>query len=122
MKTLRNWNDLAPYGIICLTGEACGYGMRLLCDVTPAGKASIERFFCALDMTMTLQLPSNWNCSDGQIGAIMLPPDIFTPLAAFLLMDVSKCRIVLTTHENGVLGIEESDGDAHELTVRKHYT
>ena len=34
MKSINCWNDLEPFGLIVLTGEACGLSYRLLCDVT----------------------------------------------------------------------------------------
>jgi hypothetical protein len=47
MKSIRCWDDLSRYGILPLTGEACGLSYRLLCDVTAAGKRIIEK---ALDV------------------------------------------------------------------------
>ena len=38
MKTVNCWNDLEPYGIVLLTGEACGLCYRLLCDLTEQGR------------------------------------------------------------------------------------
>ena len=38
MKTVTCFNDLAAYGIEPLTGEACGLGYRILCDVTERGR------------------------------------------------------------------------------------
>ena len=38
MKSIRCWDDLSPFGIVPLTGEACGLSYRILCDVTAAGK------------------------------------------------------------------------------------
>jgi len=43
MKTINCWDDLSRYGIVLLTGEACGLSYRLLCDVTAAGKRVIEK-------------------------------------------------------------------------------
>lgn len=43
MKTVRSWNDLRPYGIDLLTGEACGMMYRYLCDVTEQGKKAVEK-------------------------------------------------------------------------------
>lgn len=38
MKTVRRWDDLAEFGIVPLTGEACGLMYRILCDLTDRGK------------------------------------------------------------------------------------
>ena len=33
MQKITCWDDLRPYGIGALTGEACGLSYRILCDV-----------------------------------------------------------------------------------------
>lgn len=41
----HNLKDLREYGIEWLTGEACHYGMRILCDLTVPGLRLVTRFF-----------------------------------------------------------------------------
>ncbi len=101
MKSISNWNQLGEYGIDCLTGEACAYGYRLLCDVTARGKRIIE---ACLGVEVTLKEP--WN-SKG-IGSIMLPPHMLTPLAVFSLFNVG-CPQVFIMHDGSVYGVEASD-------------
>lgn len=43
MKTIHSWDDLSKYGIVPLTGEACGLMYRILCDVTARGKRLVEK-------------------------------------------------------------------------------
>ena len=43
MKSVHCWNDLEKFGVVLLTGEACGLSYRLLCDVTARGKKTLER-------------------------------------------------------------------------------
>lgn len=81
MKTLRGFRDLEEYGIISLTGEACGLSMRLLCDLTPEGVSAIEEF-----LGIRIRTGNNWNSREGQVASIMLPHGIFHELAAFLLV------------------------------------
>ena len=50
MQTIRSWDDLSAFGIVPLTGEACGLSYRLLCDVTAQGKKPWKR---ALDVALT---------------------------------------------------------------------
>ena len=60
MQKITCWDDLRPYGIDVLTGEACGLSYRILCDVTESGKQTIQK---ALGIT-NLGLPDNWNRGD----------------------------------------------------------
>ena len=78
-EAIRDWNDLRKHGINCLTGEACGLGMRLLCDLTEQGVETIKAFFGA-----DLQLAENWN--SGGVASCMLPRSILKDLAAFCLI------------------------------------
>ena len=45
MKTIGSWNDLQPFGIEPLTGEACGLMYRILFDVTEAGGKIVGKCF-----------------------------------------------------------------------------
>ena len=77
MKTINCWDDLSQYGIVPLTGEACGLSYRILCDVTAAGKRIIEK---ALDVAQ-LGSAQNWNtgkAEDRHVGCIMLAPEILS--------------------------------------------
>ena len=43
MKTIVRWDHLSEFGIIPLTGESCGLGYRMLCDVTVKGKIILKK-------------------------------------------------------------------------------
>lgn len=84
-----SWQDLYHFGIDCLTGEACGVNMRILCDVNKQGKRLLEKVFGAVE----IRLPENWNsgnrfpANDKSIGAVLLPYDLFTTLTVFALLE-----------------------------------
>ena len=102
MKSIACWEDLRPFGIIPLTGEACGLMMRILCDVTPAGKTALEKCF---DCQLTL--PEPWNHRERQIGSVMLSPEMMVPVGIFALLE-SGCREVF--RKGDVLyGVELTD-------------
>jgi hypothetical protein len=103
MKTLRSWNDLAPYGIDVLTGEACAYNYRLLCDMTPAGMSLFRAVFGLHEIA----LPEGWNNNEAR--SIMLPRDMFEPLAVFALLTVEHCTKVYVTYMGLVHGVEQTD-------------
>ncbi|MFO0887906.1 MAG: hypothetical protein U0790_02045 [Isosphaeraceae bacterium] len=106
MKTVNSWRDLERYGIELLTGEACGLGYRLLCDMTAQGKKIIERCLGLKDLGPA----EGWNRGrpgDPHVGSIMLTHEMLTPLAVFALLE-SGCKEVYLV-KNSVVGIEASD-------------
>ena len=106
MKHVENWNDLRPYGVDLLTGEACGLMYRLLCDVTEQGKRLVEK--C---LSCELRLPESWNRGtkeEPHVGAIMLTQEMRVPLSVFALLEAGCTEVWL--YENGrLLGIEPGD-------------
>lgn len=105
MKSIRNWDGLREYGVDCLTGEACAYGYRLLCDLTDDGVKLIRD---VMDMADIPRLRSNWN-SNG-VASIMLPSEMLTPIAVFALFK-ANCKSVAIMYSGEVYGFEEKDSD-----------
>lgn len=108
MKTISNWQDLEAYGIDALTGESCGLGYRLLCDVTAKGKAIIEKL-----LGCRLSLAENWNSGrkdDPHIGSIMLPLEMLGPIGVFSLLE-SGCTEVWLYKNGATIGIEPTDDE-----------
>jgi hypothetical protein len=106
MKSVHSWNNLEPFGIVPLTGEACGLGYRLLCDVTASGKRALEKCFGAPH----LNLPESWNRGsekDPHVGCIMLAYEMLQPIAVFALLE-SGCKEVYLVKDS-VYGVEASD-------------
>lgn len=75
---VTSWRDLELFGIRPLTGEACAYSMRLLCDLTEGGAALIRDY---LGLPADCQLAPNWN--SGAVASIMLTREQLKPLALF---------------------------------------
>lgn len=120
MKTLRNWHDLSEFGIHCLTGEACGIGMRLLCDLTHGGAKLVREF---LGLPYDCPLMENWN--SGAVASMMLSHGAFVDLAAFCLLSAGKCKMAFHIKNEGVWGAEsdeeiaetrENSGTAYQIT------
>jgi hypothetical protein len=85
MRTIASWKDLEPYGIMPLTGEACGLMYRILFDVTELG-ASIFRKCYGLARNSTLG--EAWNRGSPEaphIGSVMLSNEAMVPLGIFAL-------------------------------------
>lgn len=100
MRQVNDWNDLEQFGIIPLTGEACGLLMRVLCDVTAEGKRHVEQFFGG---TVAIKPDSNWNGGYGEphVGSVMLPYSILMDLGAFLLVATGTSAVA--SIENGAV-------------------
>jgi hypothetical protein len=113
MLIVRSWNDLKNFGIDCLTGEACGLSMRLLCDLTERGQRIVEKLF-----DVKIQPPEAWNNGDPpHVGCVMLPLEMFMPLAIFSLLEVG-CKEVF--RDGDVLfGIEQDDTEEYLALFHK---
>ncbi len=96
MKTVYYLKDLVPFGIIPLTGEACGLGMRVLCDFDARGRRIISRWLGWPDFQNDIQLKddwfegaSEWNThtnGHAHVGSIMLAHDACQSLAIFAFL------------------------------------
>lgn len=107
MKTITCWDHLCPYGIVPLTGEACGLSYRILCDVTAAGKKILEKALGVAE----LRLHENWNQGSTEaphLGSIMLAPEVLPFVGVFALLE-HGCREVWITKGEGVIGMEPPD-------------
>lgn len=107
MRRISEWYDLRPYGINFLTGEACGIGYRILCDVTGPGRDLIAS---ALGLK-ALELRSPWNGGEGVVGCVMLPHELLVPLAVFALLGAGCNCVEVVICEDGVRGLEADDKD-----------
>ena len=116
MKAIHSWNDLGRYGITPVTGESCGVGYRLLCDVTAQGKIVLEKCFG----TPNLNLPESWSRGSENaphVGSVMFPHEMLQPLAVFALLE-SNCKEVYLIR-GSVYGVEESDGPSAIEDVKR---
>lgn len=113
-KHINNWNDLQEYGINCLTGEACAYSMRLLCDLSEDG-VDLMRILLGLQIARAPvdQFNANWNSTVGgkpAVASIMLPRGILHDLIRFILFSHEKCDYVIEKcGGQGFVGYTEAD-------------
>lgn len=107
MKRVTCWNDLAPFGFSCLTGEACGLGYRILFDVTDKGRKAVGKCLGIPD----LRLGEAWNSgdpADPSVGSIMLSREMLVPMGIFALLE-GGCTEVWQFQNGFLLGVEPSD-------------
>lgn len=124
---ISSFRDLEKYGINPLTGEACAYSLRLLCDVNEDGKQLLERYF---GNTIEIRPGSNWNnqvASQPSIGSIMLPYEILQPLSIYIAFYVENCyAVILNVVSNGIIGVTEDELEQYlsirpNLQIRRNY-
>lgn len=90
MKHLRTKEDLRPYGLAYLTGEACAFGIRDPYDVYRNGAEILAATFgvTATEFRSTLNRPYNsGDRVDGQqpIGSCLLPREYLSTVAVIAL-------------------------------------
>jgi hypothetical protein len=102
IRTVRSFRELEQFGIKALTGEACGYSLRILCDVTERGKSLVEKYFGG---TLQIERGSNMNGDGENVGSIMFTYDVVVSLGVFCLLYTSLDPDAL------VCTIEGSHGD-----------
>lgn len=103
--SIANWDDLKSFGINALTGERCGFGLRLLCDLNQEGLELICKFFAIAEPGFE----SSWNSQvNGKpvVASIMLPTSILSDLGAFALLQ--KWGQVWI-HSNGYVEVPSED-------------
>jgi hypothetical protein len=106
MKTVSCWNDLRPFGIEPLTGEACGLMWRILFDVTERGRKVVGKCFGVPNIA----LAEPWNrgtAEEPHVGSIMLTQEALVPLAVFALLENGCPEVYLMGQV--VVGIEPGD-------------
>lgn len=113
-KHINNWRDLQGYGINALTGEACAYSMRTLCDLNEDGVDLIRDFFgMQIARAPVDQFSANWNSTvDGKpaVASIMLVHELFAPLCRFILFNVERAQYVIDKGEgNCYVGYTDAD-------------
>jgi hypothetical protein len=97
MKTVSSaerTDFLRQHGIDFLTGEACGIGARVLCDVSNEGAALL----CDLLGVVSLNLTSAWNnrFKENAAGSIMLPHGWFEMVVVWALLRDGAIYVVST--------------------------
>lgn len=123
MKTIKCWNDLTKFGIVPLTGEACGLNYRLLFDVTEQGRKILAKCFGVPE----LKLAEAWGRqvvrlegagAENPVGSIMLSHEMLMPVGVFALLE-SGCIECWLYANQSLLGIEPTDSAERIEMCRK---
>ena len=93
MKTYYGAHDLREWGFDCLTGEACGLGIRLLYDVNDLGRTILSRTM-GMEQHQLILNPS-WNGGAFNKGSVLLTYDQALTCALFGMLLHDKCIQVM---------------------------
>lgn len=107
------WDSLRKYGINPLTGEACGYGLRILCDLTDRGADIVAGYFGMLYQTGQT-FPMNWNSEvngSPAVASVMLPREILQPLMIYIAFHVEEADVVIVTPSGELLAMHHAEDD-----------
>lgn len=130
MKTLYSNSDLVKFGVNTLTGEACRFGMRVLCDLSAEGVELVTRF---LGLEHNAQFNKNWNSTVGSapaVASVMLTRSALRDLRLFALLHVEACDMVVEDTTGGFTGYHKTDeyymksrshAHAHPENYKVHY-
>ena len=103
--TISNWEHLEHFGIKALTGEACSYMMRILCDVNEDGRRDILDY---LSLPANTVLTGPWNSQvNGKpsVGSIMLHRDCTSAIAEFMLRRAGAKALVRRPSSDTIVGL-----------------
>jgi hypothetical protein len=103
--TINNWDHLEHFGIRALTGEACSYMMRILCDVNEDGRLGILDY---LSLPVDTVLTGPWNSQvngNPSVGCIMLHRDCLSALAEFMLRRAGAKALVRSQSSGSIVGL-----------------
>lgn len=91
--------DLSKVGMICLTGEACAIGMRLLFDVTEEGRKIVCK---TLGLPLDTKLAESWNngsVDNPHVGSIFLTFDMWQAFAITACFQRGNVHCVFKTRD-----------------------
>lgn len=113
INTSYSFDDFKRYGIQLLTGEACSYSLRMLCDLNEDGVLLLTDYFGLKPESFA----ANWNTQvNGKkaIASVMLPRGAWwNELALFALFHVDKVQYAVPGEAvggwNGWCGFNDED-------------
>jgi hypothetical protein len=110
METIHvdSWRDMAQFGINALTGEACAYSVRLLCDVNDDGRMLLLDYF---GLPLMMAGSPAWNSQvNGQpaVASFMLHRESLLQVAEFAMLRMHPKAIVYKAR-SAIMGICTDD-------------
>lgn len=110
MKSI-SYSNLSDIGINPLTGEACAYSMRVLCDLNEDGVALVAAFL-GLPAFPKPAFAENWNSTVGYkpaVGSVMLTRTALPEIIRFALLQRGYKYVVGRDGDMNHTGFNDSD-------------
>lgn len=103
-KTVQGWSGLTQFGINMLTGEACRFSQRLLCDLNETGRDLVADYLGITSEGFTA--PWNSSVSDTPaVASVLLHRESLNQLAEFAMFRDGALAVAFA---NGIiLGLYE---------------
>lgn len=109
-KSISSWSEFNEFGINLLTGEACAFGQRILCDLNEDGVNWINRFF-----STNIDSGNNWNSMVGEkpsVASIMLTKATLNEIAVFILF--CEGYSLVAKSQGVVVGFDNESWERHK--------
>lgn len=109
MKTFNSLNSFWEIGINVLTGEADATGLRLLCDLSEAGRELMCRY---LALPLDTQFQKNWNSLVGAepaVASMLIARDAFKDILTFALFTIHEVDVVIEFPGGTIVGGNDTD-------------
>lgn len=110
MLHFQSTSDLTRFGVNPLTGEACSYSMRVLCDLSKEGVDFVSTF---LGLRVTSDVfAANWNSTvngNPAVASVMLTRGTLKDLIQFGIFYIEKCDVLITMADSWVVGLKATD-------------
>lgn len=96
------------YGIEPLTGEACAYGVRMLCDVNEDGLALLADYWGIPSLTLAGPMNSQVN-GKPSVGSIMLSRDAWRSLTRFVAARSGALAVVHAAKMSSMVAVYDEE-------------
>ena len=128
MKTY-SYKDMIKFGINPLTGEACSFSKRILCDLSEEGVELLSEYFGIKSEAF----PENWNSKVGReeaVASVMIDRNAFNDIMIFALMlrgwhyiiVRDFCYITVTNEESEMQQWHDLNMEGIKIIRNYHYS
>jgi len=89
---------LRQHGVELLTGEACGLGMRILCDLSESAALHIGAMLGGA-------VPSAPNWNSGAAKSMLIPRSLLPDIVVYFMLALEGYEVAQVTEDGAVMGM-----------------
>lgn len=101
-------DSFVPYGINPLTGEACAFSLRILCDVNEDGLALLSEYWGVPNLQLAEPMNSQVN-DKPSVGSVMLSRDAWRSLTRFVAARMGAAAVVHTPDGHSLVAVVDPE-------------